>query len=260
MTKIRLKNSKRKNLNVPGEQPGTLRHDVTMEIQTMLAQRLIRGRERSEEVNPIVGVIGFGQRTGALWRAAESDDPYADWVLLRIEESLQSIKKSIDSHSKRIGEVLEAMDGFEIDIAQSSEPARIPLQFNNPYGYMVAYLVSDFDKLSCKVLTARHLGLIERQRSDEILREAGRGIRRLLNCAFEWRFTGVNREDIRQQNQNAARAQQQMGNVPADVLSGQKRARMAPQIHSGKNSASPTEGVETPKGSRATESPKSLPH
>ncbi|MGH9844996.1 MAG: AcaB family transcriptional regulator, partial [Blastocatellia bacterium] len=73
-------------------QPGTLRSQVTMEIQTGLAQRLVHGRERGEGVEPIIGVIGFGQRTRALWQAAGDDDPYADWTLLKIEESIHSAK------------------------------------------------------------------------------------------------------------------------------------------------------------------------
>ncbi|MGH8547055.1 MAG: PFL_4669 family integrating conjugative element protein, partial [Methylococcales bacterium] len=199
-------------------QPGTLRSQVTMEIQTGLAQRLVHGRERGEGVEPIIGVIGFGQRTRALWQAAGDDDPYADWTLLKIEESIHSAKHTIDEHSRRIGEVLAGMEGFRIEIAQSLEAIRVPLQFSNPYGYMGAYLVADFDVLSRTVLTARHLGLIDRLRSDEILRSAGRAIRRTFNYAVQWRFTGVNREDIRQMNQNAERARQRMGEVPPEVL------------------------------------------
>ncbi|MCI0653671.1 MAG: TIGR03761 family integrating conjugative element protein [Methylococcaceae bacterium] len=227
--------------------PGSLRSQVTMEIQTGLAQRLVQGRERAVGVEPILGVIGFGQRTRALWQAAGDDDPYADWTLLKIEESIHAAKQMIDEHSKRIGEALAGMGGFTIEIAYSLEPVRIPLQFSNPYGYMGAYLVGDFDVLSRTMLTARHLGLIDRVRSDEILRSAGKAIRRTFNYAVQWRFTGVNREDFRQMNQNAERARKLMGELPSEILSAEKRARMAPPIVPGPG--------QRPAGSEAAANP-----
>lgn len=196
------------------QRPGTLRSQVIMEIQTSRAQRLVTGRKRAGEVEAIIGAIDFGRRTRAVWQSAGHDDPYADWTLLKIEDSIQSIRQMIDEHSKRIGEVLAGMDGFTIDIANSIEPIQVPLQFSNPYGYMGAYLVADYDVLTRAVLTARHLGLIDRVRSEEILRAAERAIRRMFNYTAEWRFTGVNREDIRQMNQNAQRARELMGAMP----------------------------------------------
>lgn len=210
---------------------GKLRSQVIMEIQTGLAQRFVHGRERSENVAPIIGVIGFGQRARILWRAASEDDPYADWTLLKIEESIHESKALIDQHASRIQEVLTAMGGFKIEIAQAVSPVEIPLEFSNPYGYMGAYLVADLDVLSCTVLTARRLGLIDQLHSDEILRSAGRAIRRTFNYAVQWRFTGVTRNEVRQMSQTAQRARTLMGEIPLDVLSGEKRARIAPPIN-----------------------------
>ncbi|MCI0653078.1 MAG: TIGR03761 family integrating conjugative element protein [Methylococcaceae bacterium] len=215
----------------PGAQkPGTLRSQVTMEIQTSRAQRLVNGRKRSEGVEPILGAIDFGRRTRALWQSAGNDDPYADWTLLKMEDFIHAAKQMIESHSRRIGEILAGMEGFNIEIANSVEPIQVSLQFGNPYGYMGAYLVADFDMLARTALTARHLGLIDRLQSEEILHAAERAIRRIFNYTAEWRFTGVDREDFRQMNQNARRASEWMGELPPEVLSGEKRARMAPPI------------------------------
>lgn len=236
--------------------PGTLRSAITMEIQTALAQRLVHGREHGEGVEPIIGVTAFGPRVQALWQSAASDDPYADWYLLKIEQSIHAAKNMIDQHSKRIGEILAAMEGFKIEVARSLEPIEVPLHFSNPYGYIGAYLVQDFDVLSRTVLTARHLGLVDRRRSQEILQAAGRAIRRTFNYAVQWRFTGVNREDIRQMNQNAERARKLMGEIPAEVLSAEKRARIAPPIAS--RTTQPPDGPE-PTSDRETANQTEVP-
>lgn len=212
-------------------EPGTLRSHVVMELQTGLAQRLVRGRERGDNAAPIIGVTGFGHRTGVLWRAAAQDDPYADWFLLKIAASIDSTKQMIDEHSQRIDDLLVAMEAFKIEIAHTLEPAQFPIQFSNPYGYMGAYLVADFDGLSRAVLTARHLGLIDRMRSDEILRGASRAIRRTFNYAVEWRSTGVTRANFKAMNAKAQRAQNLMGEIPPDILDRTHRARIAPPIH-----------------------------
>lgn len=123
----------------PGaHRPGTLRSQVTMEIQTSRAQRLVGGRKRCEGVEPIIGAIDFGRRTRALWQSAENDDPYADWTLLKIEDSIHSAKQMIESQSRRIGDILAGMEGFNIEIADSVEPIQVSLQFGNPYRYMGA--------------------------------------------------------------------------------------------------------------------------
>jgi len=211
--------------------PGSLRSQVVMELQTGLAQRLVHGRERQDDTAPILGVLGFGHRAALLWRSAAQDDPYADWFLLKIAASIDATKQKIDEQTKRIGDVLVAMEGFKIEIAHALEPVEFPIQFSNPYGYMGAYLVADFDGLSRAVLTARHLGLIDRLRSDEILRGAGRAIRRTFNYALEWRLTGVRRKDFEPMNANAERAQKLMGEIPSEILKGTHRARIAPPIN-----------------------------
>ncbi|MGH8548443.1 MAG: AcaB family transcriptional regulator [Methylococcales bacterium] len=72
--------------------------------------------------------------------------------------------------------------------------------------------------------------MIDRRQSEEIRHTAERAIRRIFNYTAEWRFTAVDREDFRQMNQNARRAAEWMGELPTEVQSGEKRARMAPPI------------------------------
>ena len=53
------------------------------------------------------------------------------------------------------------MTAMEVTVAASQHPCRFYLQFANPYAYRGAQLVSEYDRLVCTALTARHIGLLE---------------------------------------------------------------------------------------------------
>jgi len=209
--------------------PGKLRGDARIVIQTRQAQKLVKGRERRAGVEPIIGMLAFGQRMKPLWTSSQNDDPYADWYLLQIEQCIDAAQKQIQEKRQWLSEVLEGMDGIKIDVASSRSPIEIPLQFSNPYGYMGAYLVADYDALTRTILTTRHFGLIDRNRSEELLKNAGRAIRRSFNTVGLWKYTGVRRQDFDPINQTALRAKELMGEIPEEILSGSLRAKIAPK-------------------------------
>ncbi len=213
-----------------GEQPGGLRSDTRMTLQTRQAQKLVLGRKRAKGVQPIVGLLDFGRRMKLLWLSAQADDPYADWYLLQIEESINDAKKIMLEKKQWLDEVLNSMEGFDVDVAQSIEPIQVPIVFQNPYGYMGAYLVADYDKLCCSIFTAGHIGLIDRKTAHSLTDAAGKSVRRTFNLAAKWKFTGVTRQDIKNGNPNAEKAIETHGKCPDPVLSKTKRAKISPEI------------------------------
>jgi len=218
------------NMSIPREQPGSLRSETTMIIQTRQAQKLIEGRKKAQGVEPIIGVLEFGRRLKLIWLSAEANDPYADWYLVRIEDELNNAKQLINQQIAGLQAVMADMKGFAIQVAESLQPIHVSIYFQNPYGYMGAYLVSNYDVLARTVFTARHIGLLDRLTTDRILHETGTAIRRAFNEATGWKFTGVTRTDLEQNNQNAKRAFSLFGECPQAVLTEQKRAALAPLL------------------------------
>jgi integrating conjugative element protein (TIGR03761 family) len=217
-----------------GEQPGGLRSSTRMTIQTRQAQKLVLGRRRSKDIQPIIGLLDFGRRMKLLWLSAQADDPYADWYLLQIEESINEAKKVMVDKRQWLDEVLSSMDGFEIDVAQSIEPIQVPIVFQNPYGYMGAYLIADYDKLCCSVFTAGHIGLIDRKTAHRLTEMAGKAVRRTFNLAAKWKFTGVTRQDIKDSNPSAENAIETHGKCPEPIIAKTKRAKISPEIRENK--------------------------
>ena len=212
------------------EQPGGLRSETRMTIQTRQAQKLVMGRKRSPQVEPIIGLLDFGRRMKLIWLSAEADDPFADWFLVRIEQSLEESKALIQEKTAWLNTRMAELQGFDIQVANSLQPLQVPIFFQNPYGYMGAYLIADYDDLACSVFTARHIALIDRALAEQLLQATGKAIRRTFNLASQWKFTGVTREDMRAENPNALRAVETFGACPEPILSGKQRAAMAPAV------------------------------
>ncbi len=217
------------------DQPGTLRCDACLVIQTRQAQRLVYGRKQVEQQPGIIGLVRFGMLMKRIWVSAMLDDPYADWYLLQIDETLEAGRVEIQQSKAQIDELLSSTRGVEIGVAHSLKPARVPLQFANPYGYMGAYLVGDYDELVCAVLTARHVGLLGRDSAEQMLHRGGRLIRRAFLLPTQWKHYAVDRNDLQQNNQRAQAAHTAMGELPQDVVEGTRRARHAPEIRQPKS-------------------------
>jgi hypothetical protein len=71
-----------------------------------------------------------------------------------------------------------------------------------------AGLIGRFDTLACKVLGARHVGLLGRDEAEKTLHQGGRRVRRALQAG------------------------EAMGEIPDEVLSGTRRAPHAPTVAS----------------------------
>jgi integrating conjugative element protein (TIGR03761 family) len=213
------------------DRPGTLRGAACLIIQTRQAQRLVYGRKQTPEHPGIVGLVRFGMLMKRIWVSAMLDDPYADWFLLQIHEALEAGREELRRTRAEMAQLLSSAATVEIAIAHSLKPARVPLQFANPYGYMGAYLVGDYDELVCAVLTARHVGMLARDPAEQMLKRGGRQIRRAFLLPTLWRHCAVDRDDVRQNNLRAQTAAASMGVLPQAILDGTLRAGHAPEIH-----------------------------
>jgi integrating conjugative element protein (TIGR03761 family) len=217
-------------LLLPTGQPGGLRNATTMTIQTRQAKKFIEGRQRTAGREPIVGLMEFGHLLRKIWLSAELDDPYADWFLVQIEQELQQAKHFIGEKTQWLKAIMQDMKGFNIQVAESSQPLEVALYFQNPYGYIGAYIVHDYDALVQTIYTARHIGLLDRLGADKLMQDAGNAIRSVFNKAATWRFTGVARCDLLANTPNAQRAVDIFGECPAAVVLKEHRARFAPVI------------------------------
>lgn len=117
---------------------------------------------------------------------------------------------------------------MEVKIAETLQAVRVPLQFRNPYAYSAARVLADFDTLVRGVLTARHIGFMDRREADRCMTLGARALRRAMSAALGYKYEGK-REDLHEGNAKAQKARERMGDVPPEVVDGRRRVRHAPE-------------------------------
>lgn len=209
-----------------------LRSDVWLTLQTTYAQLLIRGRD-SKGKAPIVGLIGFADRLRLIWHAAQANDPFADWWLIKIHDAISTVDARIKFERESVQEVFNKGGPFVAVPAQNREPFRIKLRFASPYAYRAAQMLAEFDSLVCELLTARQIGSIARRETTSVIHAVASKIRGVFNIPLRYRHLGIDRANSLSWDADGQIAKRYMGDIPTDILEGKRRAAFAPPILSG---------------------------
>ena len=120
-------------------------------------------------------------------------------------------------------------DAIEVELAASTQPARIELRFATPYAYRAAHLLGQFDAHARRLLTARHIGFVAPNVAADSLRRCAHAIRASFAIPQQYRVFGVDRCGYTQGTPAAERARGRMGEVPVDVLEGRTLASVRPR-------------------------------
>ncbi len=205
---------------------GRLKSASLIILQTECAQKIFYGQRHL-----LLGVKQFSQYMTKIWHAASNDDPYADQYLIKIYEGIYSerayIKKLLNKHQV----IMNSEPGLEMNMVFSSDPKKIPLHFTTPYGYMVSYLLADYDRLVRLMLSIRFMGLPIDEKPNVIIKQVARRIRRVLSLSMQWVDTGVTRIDITENSALAQMAIKKMGEIDGNILAKKIRSPHAPNIY-----------------------------
>lgn len=243
-----------------------------MTLHTLEAYRMFMGRAREpgNEAQPIIGGKRVASALRNLWALTVNDNPYAEWALLRHEQTLKEVAKRLNNDIEGVTKLLDQQRqrGLNFSILQSSAPQALNLGFKSPYGYAVATMISDFDYFVRLQKTVGRKNL----RSDDQVRQSinlvTRFIRRVFNetARFDrWlmreELRGLSRMDFLP---NAAPegikrvefASGVFGTVPADVFSGKlqpRHSRRRIQITAAERSLLQTVSQELERGGKPLE-------
>lgn len=156
-----------------------------MTLHTKEAFRLFMGRAREpgKEAAPIVG----GRRTASalrnLWMLTANDNPYADWALLRHEQSISEIEDRLANEVKAAEKMLHELQarGLTFSVLKSETPQPLQLGFKSPYGYSISRLIVDFDYFVRLQKTLARKTLRSDAQMRQSISEVTRIIRRVFN-------------------------------------------------------------------------------
>src|SRR5579871_6905809 len=89
--------------------PSYLQFNVQMILHTRLAQTLFNYTWQHGKM----GLLQFAKATSTLWKAAQADDPFADWVLLKTHQALLDAKQKIALNESQLAAKLQNLRGIE---------------------------------------------------------------------------------------------------------------------------------------------------
>ncbi len=210
------------------ERVGRLTGEAWLEIHTDQAQRLIRGRVRRGNKPAITGLLGFASQMNIVWQAAADDDPYADWWLIRVEEAIAAAQSFLAAQRVEVASVALDTFRFRVGISHSRRPQTLMLQFATPHAYRAAQLLGDYDALVCQCLTLKHVGACPAGQMGDLIELGAHRLRRVFSLPQGYRVFALNRADVQHNTQRAQQAKAHLGELPRDILSGERTAAHAP--------------------------------
>ncbi|MFC7411531.1 PFL_4669 family integrating conjugative element protein [Hydrogenophaga atypica] len=155
-----------------------------MSIHTKEAYRMFMGRAKEPGTNnpAIIGGKRVAAALKALWDATGNDNPYADWALLRHEQTIKEVqrrlRRELQAAEKELVE--QQSRGIKLSVLRSENPKVLNLGFKSPYGFAVASLIAEFDYYVRvqKTLARKNI------RSDEQVRQAITELTRFVRRVF----------------------------------------------------------------------------
>lgn len=200
---------------------GHLAGEVCLEVHTHEALRLILGRRRTARKAPISGLIAFASAVNSIWQAADGDDPYALWWLVKIETGIEQCRAHLNDQFQETAILHPDAEVLEVDTAESEQPYRTRLAFSNPYAYRAAHMLGEYDILVRSCYTLAFVGVGNPDDLRIIVAEAGHQVRRAFAIPQGFKTCAIDRDDIRQNNERARRAVELMGPLPDEILNGE---------------------------------------
>lgn len=220
---------------------GALRSEITLTLHSQYAVKLWYGRPilRDEVTDNIVkpqipSMPNCLSILSQIQKDAANDDPYADWYLIQFEDKVLQHIDDMKAHIQKLIDVYADQLPENIDISRCANiaPVTVPIYVNSQLGYKLIYLLSEFDMLARSTMTASHIALMSRAEAHEWLEFGASLLRKCFGITSSYRHLGITRQDIRENTTRYQEALQRLGklDIPADVLSGERRAKFAPMI------------------------------
>jgi integrating conjugative element protein (TIGR03761 family) len=212
-----------------------------MTLHTQDAYRMFTGRaaDPASKAPAIPGGRRFAAVLKAIWYLSANDNPYADWILIRIYQALAGIRKQVDQAIEAREAEFERLrrKGLALSVLASRSPVTVELGFRSPYGYATAEAIVEFDYhvRMVKTLVLKDRMSDEAGRAD--IRAVGRGLRALFLEPIRWErnllreeILPLCRRDFLPGADEAARQRVRaavalFGEVPRKVFTGQETPR-----------------------------------
>ena len=177
----------------------------TMTLHTKDAFVMFTGRHADAEgkVAPIAGGRRFAAVLKSIWHLSANDNPYADWILIRMYAGLGAVRDHLDiAIATRVEEIEQLKrKGLALSIMGSRSPMNVALGFRSPYGYATAEAIVEYDYYVRMIKTLIYKDRMSDGEGRAAIRELGRQMRALFLEPIRWE-RHLLREELRPLSRN----------------------------------------------------------
>ena len=170
-----------------------------MVLHTREAWQMFAGRaaDAAGSAPAIPGGRRFASILRSIWSLSANDNPYADWILIRVYQRLTDIRaqmaRTIEAREAEFERLRRK--GLSLSVLASSNPVTVELGFRSPYGYATAEAIVEFDYHVRMVQTLMQKDRLSDEAGRAAIREIGRGLRALFLEPIRWE-RGLLREEM----------------------------------------------------------------
>ena len=106
-----------------------------------------RATDAQTQAYAIPGGRRFAAVLKSIWYLSANDNPYADWILIRVYQTLVAIRAQMAQVIAAREAEFEALrrKGLNLSVLRSRSPATVALGFRSPHGYATAEAIVEFD-------------------------------------------------------------------------------------------------------------------
>lgn len=173
----------------------------TMTLHTKDAFRMFTGRQADMEgrIMPIAGGKRFAAVLKSIWYLSGNDNPYADWILIRMYHGLLELRTHLARVTQEREDAIALLHrkGLSLFVMASRRPKTVELGFRSPYGYAAAEAIVEFDYYVRMIKTLIHKDRLSDGEGRAAIRELGRRMRSLFLEPVRWERYLL-REELRQ--------------------------------------------------------------
>lgn len=224
---------------------GALKSSLSVELHTHYAIRLWEGRRNEQRATTDANaqaqrasryIFSMPQviwRAGQAYQASAADNPYADALLVKLEQAIDAPTDKVQLTVKEVTEILKSIPvTITLTDVVSVSPLNIGVYSSSPLGYRCVWLLVGYDQLALKVFQAFHYGLISRASRDQYLDKGGYAIRQIRSLVQKYRMMAVTRHDILARTPAGLKAIELNGEPDAEIMSGKLRSSFSAPLSS----------------------------
>lgn len=216
----------------PSRSRARMRSVMTLELHSDIAHDYVRSHIPPDpDAKSQPGLMEFTRQVRGVYTDASHDNPFADWTLLKIEDDIKALRDAIAEARNDLKEKLDAVQASEVEIATTGTPHRDQVEFDTPYAHVLGIAIREFDDLVREGMTAAHVGAIQPRERTALFQAITSRLRRAIMTPHHYPRNRITRSSYDGDGDQVETLESRLGGeLPPDVLSGERRAEFAPDI------------------------------